>query len=372
MRFSHLIIGLVLSGTAVSHPGHDICQEITERREFINSVERSSLAHCAEKLKVRGNDGRNIERRSAKIAEIREKRGLKKRDLETVLGTSHDHTDEGYTMRTDAATLFAGNNSCVLTPEVAVGPFYVAGERIRHNLVEDQEGVPLFLDYQLIDVETCDPIPGLFLEMWHCNATGIYSGVISENNGDPSDQSIMDETWLRGIQRTDREGVAQFVSIFPGHYVPRATHIHILVHTNVTLYSNRTLGHDVYASHTGQIYFDQDLISEVESIEPYRSNTKVVTQNSEDLLLTLESSTDGDDPLMEYAMLGDSISDGLFAWLSFGINTTHSTSVVPGSYLYASGGVDNPDYEFNPEAEVEGLQGTTSSGAAPGEEPTST
>lgn len=114
---------LLLSGATTAHPGHNIAQEAAERRDFLNSVKRSSLAHCAEKLKARGVEARNVARRSAQISKARQKRGLKKRDLESVLSASHNQTNQGYTLNTDANTLFAGINSCVLTPEVTQGPY---------------------------------------------------------------------------------------------------------------------------------------------------------------------------------------------------------------------------------------------------------
>ncbi|KPM34841.1 hypothetical protein AK830_g11725 [Neonectria ditissima] len=343
MRFANNVFaGLaLLNGVAIAHPGHNVAEEAAERRDFLSSVKRSSLAHCAEKMKARGVEARNIARRSAQIEKARAKRGLKKRDLDTVLGTSHNQTDQGYTVNTDAATLFAGINSCVLTPEVTQGPYYVAGEYVRENIVEEQGGLDIVLDYQVIDVETCDPIPDVYLEMWHCNSTGVYSGIVASGNGDSTDETNIDNTWLRGIQLTDSDGVAQFESIFPGHYTSRATHIHIMVHTNATLLANQTLGSENYASHVGQAFFDQDLITDVETLAPYNTNTQELTTNEEDSILSEEVATDGVDPVMEYTLLGDSIADGLFAWLAFGINSTQSSSVTPAAFLYAEGGVAN-------------------------------
>ncbi|KAF5005352.1 hypothetical protein FDECE_8164 [Fusarium decemcellulare] len=332
---------MLLSGTATAHPGHNIAQEAAERREFLGSVKRSSLAHCADKLKARGVEARNIARRTAQINKARTKRGMKKRDLETALNTSHNQTDKGYTPNTDANTLFAGINSCVLTPEVTQGPYYVAGEYVRENIIEDQEGVNIILDYQVIDVETCDPVPNVYLEMWHCNSTGVYSGIVASGNGDNSDDSNINNTWLRGIQPTDSDGVAQFESTFPGHYTSRATHIHIMVHANATLLPNMTLGSENYASHVGQAFFDQDLIAQVETLEPYASNTQELTENADDGILSEETATDGVDPFMEYTLLGDSVADGLFAWLAFGINSTQSQSITPAAYLWENGGVAN-------------------------------
>ncbi|GKT43635.1 uncharacterized protein ColSpa_03816 [Colletotrichum spaethianum] len=268
MRFSSVATGLALLSSAVAHPGHDLTEEIAERRAFLSTVKRANLGHCADKLAARGVTARNIARRAAQVEQARQKRNIKKRDATSVLAASHNQTDLGYTLNTDAATLFSGNNSCVLTPEVTQGPYYVSGELVRRNIIEEQEGVDIVLDYQVIDVETCEPVPNVYLEMWHCNSTGVYSGIVANGNGDSSDESNIDNTFLRGIQSTDEDGVAQFESIFPGHYTSRATHIHLLVHTNATLYSNNTLGNEISASHVGQTFFDQDLISAVEAFAP--------------------------------------------------------------------------------------------------------
>lgn len=85
----------------------------------------------------------------------------------------------------------------------------------------------------------------------------LASGIVASGNGDSSDTSNLDNTFLRGIQETDEDGVAQFETIFPGHYTSRATHIHIIIHTNATVYENGTLGQEVSASHVGQAFFDQ-------------------------------------------------------------------------------------------------------------------
>ncbi|KAH7116356.1 Intradiol ring-cleavage dioxygenase [Dactylonectria macrodidyma] len=346
MRFTNnAIAGLALLGrVAIAHPGHNIAEEAAERRDFLQSVKRTSLTHCADQLKARGIEARNIARRSAQVEKARKKRGLKKRDLDTVLATSHNETDQGYT--------------------VTQGPYYVAGEYVREDLVEEQEGLDIILDYQVIDVNTCEPVPDVYLEIWHCNSTGVYSGIVSSGNGDSSDETNIDNTWLRGIQLTDEDGVAQFESIFPGHYTSRATHIHVMVHTNATLLANQTLGSENYASHVGQVFFDQDLITEVELLAPYNTNTQDLTTNADDSILSEEVVTEGVDPVMEYTMLGDSLSDGLFAWLAFGINSTLSQAITPAAYLYADGGVA---YENSGSGMDSGgdSTGTPSSGSAP-------
>lgn len=134
---------VLLSGPALAHPGHDLKEEIAERRDFLSTVKRADLSHCAEKLKARGVNERNVARRKALVEHARAKSrslsaaearyqenkrllgvgGIAKRDLASVLATSHNSTSLGYSLNTDVATLFAGNNSCVLTPEVTQGPY---------------------------------------------------------------------------------------------------------------------------------------------------------------------------------------------------------------------------------------------------------
>jgi len=222
-----------------------------------------------------------------------------------------------------------------------LSPLDVAGEYVRENVVETQPGVSLLLDYQVIDTATCDPVPNVYVEIWHCNSTGVYGGVVASGNGNSADASNINNTFLRGIQPTDSDGVAQFESVFPGHYTGRTTHIHVMVHANATLQANQTLGLDSYASHVGQAFFDQSLITAVEKVQPYAGNTQALTPNSQDSIMSEEAATEGVDPVMEYTLLGDSVEDGLFAWIAFGIDSSRSESVSPAVYLYKEGGQAN-------------------------------
>ncbi|KAG4217878.1 hypothetical protein PC116_g33642 [Phytophthora cactorum] len=116
-----------------------------------------------------------------------------------------------------------------------------------------------------------------------------------------------------------------------------------MVHQNAVLLENSTLGNNVSASHVGQAFFDQDLITAVELTAPYSTNTQELTLNADDGILSEETATDGVDPFFEYTLLGDSITDGLFAWVAFGINTTASQSITPAAFYYKEGGFANPN-----------------------------
>ncbi|KAL4874272.1 Intradiol ring-cleavage dioxygenase [Aspergillus karnatakaensis] len=349
VHLSTLVAGAVGLATVVSaHPGHDVKAEAAERAAALKGIRARSVKQCATELNARGVEASNIARREATLEKIRQERNLngpllKARDL-TPLNTSH-HSDLVVDLAVDPEVLFSSGGTCVLAEDVTQGPYYVTGELIRNNLVEDQEGVPLYLDIQLIDANTCEPVPDTFIDFWHCNSTGVYSGVVASGNGDSSDESNLDSTFLRGLQRTDTLGVAQFHTLFPGHYTGRATHIHVLSHpaneTTVNRNNNTISGlYTASSSHVGQIFFDQDLISLVEETEHYATNTQELTTNAEDSIL-LQELEDDIDPFVEYVLLGEDVSDGVFAWISVVVDSSESTSVTPAAYLTEDGGVEN-------------------------------
>jgi len=90
-----------------------------------------------------------------------------------------------------------------------------------------KEGLPLKLVYRVSDVTggTCAPLAGAQVDVWHCDADGVYSGV-QDRSFDTTDQ-----IWLRGYQITDEAGIATFLTIVPGWYSGRAVHIHFKIRT---------------------------------------------------------------------------------------------------------------------------------------------
>ena len=105
-------------------------------------------------------------------------------------------------------------------------PIDVEGEFVRKNVIENEKGVVLYLDIQVVDINTCKPIPKAAVEIWSANATGVYSGVVGFGNGNRADTSNQQNKALRGIQITDKEGAVQFDTILPGGYMGRTAHIH--------------------------------------------------------------------------------------------------------------------------------------------------
>jgi Dioxygenase len=202
---------------AAAHPGeHHEHNEAAELkvRDFKNNARRG-LASCADKLEKRGLSSRAAARRAATFEKHSRKKKLA-RDTDTIANTSHLST-ESYNPATLDSTIFASNGTCYLNPEGETGPYWVKGEHIRYNLQEDQPGVPIIIEGQFLDVETCEPIEGLWWDLWNCNSTGVYSGMVATGNGNTDDASNLNATFLRGIQPTDSEGVVTFKSVFPGH-----------------------------------------------------------------------------------------------------------------------------------------------------------
>lgn len=81
------------------------------------------------------------------------------------------------------------------------------------------------------------------------------------------------------------------------------------------------------------------MISQVETVAPYSGNTQELTTNAEDSIFAEEAASS--DPVVEYSLIGDSIEDGIFAWVSFGVDLTNSFTISPASTLTEDGGVAN-------------------------------
>src|SRR5436190_8759263 len=71
----------------------------------------------------------------------------------------------------------SGAVSCILTPEMTEGPYYVANEAVRRNIAEGRPGTPLRLHLTVVDASTCKAVKGAAVDVWHADASGTYSGV---------------------------------------------------------------------------------------------------------------------------------------------------------------------------------------------------
>jgi protocatechuate 3,4-dioxygenase beta subunit len=159
------------------------------------------------------------------------------------------------------AGVSSGAVSCVLTPEMTEGPYYVPNEKVRRNITEGKPGVALELHLTAVNASTCKPIRNAVVDIWHADAGGVYSGAIAGNAG---------TNFLRGVQRTDKNGLALFKTIYPGWYRGRATHIHVKVYLS---------GNVV---HTGQLFFNESISNAVYKRTPYSAHGLADTPNASD------------------------------------------------------------------------------------------
>lgn len=159
--------------------------------------------------------------------------------------------------------LAADEVTCVLTPEQTEGPYYIAGEKVRRNITDGRPGLPLTLRLTVVDSQTCRPIKGAAVDIWHCDAAGAYSGF---GAGRAS------RTFMRGIQRTNADGVAIFKTVYPGWYPGRTVHVHVKVHVRGNVI------------HTGQLYFADGVTDTVYRRKPYSNRPNRQTRNADDSL----------------------------------------------------------------------------------------
>jgi protocatechuate 3,4-dioxygenase beta subunit len=152
--------------------------------------------------------------------------------------------------------------SCVLTPELTQGPFFLADHPNASNLVQDREGTPLTLGFTVVG-PSCAPVDSARVDIWHCDAAGEYAGVSAAGGGPPGGPDgaatrANDQTWCQGYQDAGADGRVQFTTIYPGWYPGRAVHVHVKVFA----------GGD--AVHTGQLFFPDGLSEALFTNPPYR------------------------------------------------------------------------------------------------------
>ncbi|KAI0384013.1 aromatic compound dioxygenase [Hypomontagnella monticulosa] len=339
-------------GAVFAHPGDskEVVDYERSMHKHAQAGARRAITGCATTPGAAALKARSAARRAAAAQSLREKRGLvdkrikSKRDqaqLEKYLNISHDATETGYTLDTPLDVIFDSNSTAALVPEVTIGPYWVAGELIRTDVTDNQAGVPLHLDLQFIDINTCGAIPNMLIDIWHCNATGVYSGISMMGQGG------LNTTHGRGIQTTDDDGVVQFDTIFPGHYIGRTPHIHLMSTENATVLPNKTYVTDGKTNHIGQLFFDQSLINAVKLLEPYSTNNAPLTLNANDGI-DAQTSTAEYDPFADYVLLGDELQDGLLAYLTVFVDTKANQTAYarPAAHYYEGGGVASPGGGF--------------------------
>ncbi|MEU9306380.1 intradiol ring-cleavage dioxygenase [Streptomyces sp. NPDC048256] len=200
---------------------------------------------------------------------------------------------------------------CTLTKEMTEGPYYLDGQYVRADITEGKAGIPLKLTLTVVDDDTCVPLANALVEIWHCDALGEYSGFVGNNGHNEPDSG----TFLRGGVLTNSSGVANITTVYPGWYRGRCIHIHIKVHTNVTLTSDGSFtgGQEL---HTGQLFFNETITTAVAKISPYSTNTVTRTTLAQDSIYDEGGAASG---LLTLTALGSSTSAGYAGTLTLGV-----------------------------------------------------
>ena len=156
-----------------------------------------------------------------------------------------------------------GGGPCPLVVQQIEGPFYLDLGLIRQDITEGQPGLTTYLIFQVVDAATCAPKPGAVVDVWQNNSQGTYSGFAVKGT--------LGQTYLRGIQIADANGLVIFKSVYPGWYPGRTTHVHIKVRPDAT------------SEATTQVYFD-DWITDLiyANLPPYTLHGPKDTTNLQD------------------------------------------------------------------------------------------
>ncbi|MFF1440863.1 intradiol ring-cleavage dioxygenase [Streptomyces sp. NPDC058295] len=197
--------------------------------------------------------------------------------------------DDGASASASAASTSTSSSCMTLMTSVTEGPYYLDGALVRKDITEGKNGVPLTLRLTVVDAtDGCTPVSGAAVEIWHCDAWGYYSGYTTANPGgsapaESEDGSTADDdTYLRGYQIANANGVVKFETIFPGWYTPRTCHIHLKVHTGGQKEDGTYEGGKV--NYTGQLFFPDAAAEEIFTLEPYSKHSGSYTTLDNDMV----------------------------------------------------------------------------------------
>jgi protocatechuate 3,4-dioxygenase beta subunit len=169
--------------------------------------------------------------------------------------------------------------SCRLWPEQTEGPYDRPVHPERRDITEGRVGLALRVGLRLVDARSGAPLVGVPVEVWHADHDGRYAGFapFTPRPGEfvtsasvPNEVVAPSETFLRGMQRTDEEGISVFETIYPGWYASRTVHIHVAAR----LPTGRRA--------VSQLYFPDEVTDQVFARPPYAGRPPRDTTNATD------------------------------------------------------------------------------------------
>lgn len=171
------------------------------------------------------------------------------------------------TTRVSTLADFDNATACSMIKDSFEGPFFYCTNPNSAEISKGKEGVPLIVALRAVDASTCKPLANAVIDIWHCDASGLYSGynlgvdepIDSVRHAQPNNE----DRHCRGALRTDRDGIVEFRTIYPGYYVTRATHIHFKAH----------MGNRAYL--TNQAYLPEEVNDATYRLAPYNRPRKV-------------------------------------------------------------------------------------------------
>ena len=217
----------------------------------------------------------------------------------------------------DAATTDAASGTCSTIPDETAGPYPGDGTNganalvlagiVRSDITASiagatgiADGVPLTVTLTIVDANTCEPIAGYAVYLWHCDRDGNYSMY---------SPAVADQNYLRGVQATDADGIVAFTTIFPACYSGRWPHIHFEVYTSV---AEATSGANKVA--TSQLALPKATCDLVFATTGYEQSVANLAQVS---LATDMVFSDG--ATLEIPTIAGSVADGFAATLTVAI-----------------------------------------------------
>jgi protocatechuate 3,4-dioxygenase beta subunit len=191
-----------------------------------------------------------------------------------------------------------GVMTCALLCQTTAGP--CTSDTIeRQDVSEGWAGLPVRLALKFVDADTCEPVEGAVIEIWHTQRAGVYSGVTPAGafcyGPDPDAVNYL---YFRGTQTTDADGRVDFDTCYPGWYPGRAIHIHFSV----------SLGGQAHL--ISQLFFSEALSEEV-----FAGHVEYVEYGQPDTLNSTDGVIDGEDDITPYLLDTERMSDGaMLAW----------------------------------------------------------